>query len=79
MLKRIEGTLLPNRTPPVSQGLSDTDDTYPFTVDSHIRISVDAQSLDLWNIFDVFHVRCIASRSEYDSYFCAWINVMRCD
>jgi hypothetical protein len=39
---------------------------YPFAVDSHLCVRVDAKVLDLWDVPDALHVRCVATRTEDD-------------
>lgn len=79
VFERIEGTLPPNvrsaSTHPISH--VETGDTHPFAIDSHIGSRVDAETLDLFYVFDVFHIGSITSRAKYNGNFRPRIDVVR--
>lgn len=52
---------------------------YPFAIDGHLRLIVDAQVLDLMDIADALHVGRITASTEDDCDTCAWIDVRRRD
>jgi len=52
---------------------------YPFAIDGHLRLIVDAQVLDFMNLADALHVGSITAGTEDDCDACAWIDVRRRD
>jgi hypothetical protein len=50
---------------------------YPFAVDSHVCLVVDAQVLDFVDLPDAFHVSGIATCTKDHSYTCARVDIRR--
>ena len=48
---------------------------YPFAINGHMRLIVDAQVLDLMDFADALHVGSITAGTEDDRDTCAWIDV----
>lgn len=51
--------------------------TYPFTIDSHLRLRIDPKVVDLLNVANALHISSIASCTENDSNLSRGVDIMR--
>ena len=78
MLERIESALSGSHSEYVSS-VCKRHMTHPFTIDSHFRLRINAQTFNFLDVLDMFHIRRITSSPKNDGNLRSGIDIMRGD